>query len=137
MASRRTARRRGISDWSGIVFEYAFSTGKPVLSIDTPMKVANPNYGAVVAEPLNLSLRGEIGARLPMERAGEAGAEVERLLEHTADYERRLGELLDEYLYNMGHSGEVGGRYILRQLKERAAKKKAPTQEKEKGEQKE
>lgn len=126
-----------ISDWSGIVFEYAFSTSKPVLSIDTPMKVANPNYGAVVAEPLNLSLRGEIGARLPMERAGEAGAEVEWLLEHTTDYERRLGELRDEYLYNMGRSGEAGGRYILRQLKERGAKKKAPTQEKEKGEQKE
>ncbi len=117
-----------ISDWSGIAFEYAFSTRKPVLFIDTPMKVSNPNYGEIVAEPLNLRLRGEIGARLPMERAEEAGAEVEQLLKHAGAYERKISELCDEYLYNMGHSGEAGGQYILRQLKNRAAKKKASTQ---------
>jgi len=117
-----------ISDWSGIAFEYAFSTRKPVLFIDTPMKVANQNYCEIDAEPLNLRLRSEIGARLSMEKAGEAGAEVERLLKHAGDYERKISELCDEYLYNMGHSGEAGGRYILRQLKDRAAKKIASTQ---------
>lgn len=125
-----------VSDWSGIAFEYAFSTGKPVLSIDTPMKVSNPHYSEVIAEPLNLSLRGETGARLPVERAGEAGKEVERLLGHAADYEQKLAKLCGEYLYNMGHSGEIGGRYILQQLKGRAAKKGQPARQKEKGEEK-
>ena len=123
-----------VSDWSGIVFEYAFSTRRPVLSIDTPMKVANPSYDEIDAQPLNLRLRGEIGARLPMERAGEAGAEVERLLEHAEDYERKLAGLCDEYLYNLGRSGEIGGRYILQQLKERGTRKDRAAQHRETGE---
>ena len=71
-----------------------------------------------------------------MERAGEAGKEVERLLGHAADYEQKLAKLCGEYLYNMGHSGEIGGRYILQQLKGRAAKKGQPARQKEKGEEK-
>ena len=115
-----------ISDWSGIAFEYAFSTQKPVLFIDTPMKVSNPNYAEVIPEPLNLTLRDEIGVRLSPEQANRAGQEVARLLEQADAYAQKIAELTDEYLYNMGRSGEVGGKYILRKLKERAAQKNAP-----------
>ena len=116
-----------ISDWSGIAFEYAFATRKPVLFIDTPMKVYNPNYAEIVAEPLNLTLRDEIGVRLLPERADQAGQEVARLLKEADIYAQKIAELTDEYLYNMGRSGEVGGKYILRKLKEKAAQKNSPT----------
>ena len=33
-----------ITDWSGIAYEYAYTTQKPVLFINTPMKVMNPEY---------------------------------------------------------------------------------------------
>ena len=33
-----------ITDWSGIAYEYAYTTCKPVLFIDTPMKIMNPEY---------------------------------------------------------------------------------------------
>lgn len=32
-----------ITDWSGIAYEYAFTTLRPVLYINTPMKIMNPN----------------------------------------------------------------------------------------------
>ena len=115
-----------ISDWSGIAFEYAFATQKPVLFIDTPMKVSNPEYAEVITTPLNLTLRGEIGVRLPPEQADRAGQEVSKLLEQADVYAQRIGQLTDEYLYNMGCSGEVGGKYILRKLKERAKQKNTP-----------
>ncbi len=115
-----------ISDWSGIAFEYAFATQKPVLFIDTPMKVSNPEYAEVITTPLNLTLRGEIGVRLPPEQADRAGQEVSKLLEQADVYAQRIGQLTDEYLYNMGCSGEVGGKYILRKLKKRAKQKNTP-----------
>ena len=31
-----------VTDWSGIAYEYAFTTNKPVLFVDTPMEVMNP-----------------------------------------------------------------------------------------------
>ena len=112
-----------ISDWSGIAFEYAFSTRKPVLFIDTPMKVANPNYADTVAEPLNLTLRGKIGIQLKPEQTNQVGKSLEYLLEHAADYSQKIAELTDEYLYHMGHSGEIGGRYILSSLQKKAKNK--------------
>ena len=33
-----------ITDWSGITYEYAYTTKKLVLFIDTPMKIMNPEY---------------------------------------------------------------------------------------------
>lgn len=115
-----------ISDWSGIAFEYAFATQRPVLFIDTPMKVYNPDYTEIIEKPLNLTLRDEIGIRLSPEKADQAGREVARLLERADAYAQKIAELTDEYLYNMGRSGEVGGKYILRKLKEKAAQKNAP-----------
>ena len=106
-----------VSDWSGIAFEYAFATRKPVLFLNTPMKVANPNYAKVVEEPLNLTLRKEIGVQLEPVQANQAGRVLAEMLDHAAEYEHKIGRLTEEYLYNMGRSGEIGGTYILESLK--------------------
>ena len=53
-----------ISDWSGITYEFSLSTLKPVIFINTKMKVANPNWNKLSLEPLMLSLRDEIGISL-------------------------------------------------------------------------
>ena len=50
-----------ITDWSGIAYEYAYTTCKPVLFIDTPMKIMNPEYKKIGIEPLNIWMRYEIG----------------------------------------------------------------------------
>ena len=94
-----------------------------MLFIDTPMKVANPNYADTVAEPLNLTLRGKIGIQLKPEQTNQVGKSLEYLLEHAADYSQKIAELTDEYLYHMGHSGEIGGRYILSSLQKKAKNK--------------
>lgn len=43
-----------ITDWSGITYEYAFTTLRPVLFIDTPMKVMNPEYEKINTPPINI-----------------------------------------------------------------------------------
>ena len=37
-----------ITDWSGIAYEYAYTTCKPVLFIDTPMKIMNPELSHLI-----------------------------------------------------------------------------------------
>src|SRR5436309_2392571 len=41
-----------ISDWSGAALEFALGLERPVLFIDTPRKVNNPDYAALLCEPL-------------------------------------------------------------------------------------
>lgn len=117
-----------VSDWSGIAFEYAFATRKPVLSINTPMKVSNPNYAKVVAQPLNLKLRSEIGVQLDPDAADQAGTVLSEMLDHAEDYERKIAQLTDEYLYNMGQSGKIGGLYIIQSLQKKIQDRKNSSQ---------
>ncbi|MDE5950500.1 MAG: YidC/Oxa1 family membrane protein insertase, partial [Acetatifactor sp.] len=53
-----------VTDWSSIAFEYAFSTLKPVLFINTPMKVVNPDYEELETRPIDLVLRDKVGISL-------------------------------------------------------------------------
>ncbi|SVE21175.1 uncharacterized protein METZ01_LOCUS474029, partial [marine metagenome] len=50
-----------ISDWSGISLEYAFTFERPVISIDVPKKVLNPNSSDIALEPIETSIRNKIG----------------------------------------------------------------------------
>ena len=113
-----------VTDWSGIAFEYSFATRKPVLFINTPMKVANPQYAKVIEQPLNLTLRGEIGVQLDPAQANHAGEILSDMLAHASDYEVKIAQLTDKYLYNMGHSGEIGGTYIIESLQRKIQSRK-------------
>ena len=56
-----------ITDWSAISFEYAFGTEKPVLFINTPCKISNPDYKSLNLEPIELTLRNQIGTSINIE----------------------------------------------------------------------
>jgi hypothetical protein len=47
-------------DWSGVAMEFAFGLEKPVLFIDVPRKVNNPEYKTLRAVPLEVSYRDQI-----------------------------------------------------------------------------
>ena len=114
-----------ITDWSGISWEYAFTTYRPILFIDTPMKVMNPEYQKIDTVPLNILLRDKLGKSLKLDQLGEIAGTVEYLLEHIADYSKQIDALAHEYIFNLGQSAEVGAKYIIGSLQERIAKKGA------------
>jgi YidC/Oxa1 family membrane protein insertase len=58
-----------ISDWSGVVMEYAYGFEKPVLFIDLPRKINNPAYSQLGIEPMELSVRNEIGKVVHSEKS--------------------------------------------------------------------
>lgn len=102
-----------ITDWSGIGIEYAWGMGKPVIYIDTPMKVHNPEYEKIGIVPLEVRVRSKIGKVLIPEQCNKIDTEVSQLLSVDTDNTKILAKLRDEYIYNWGRSAEVGADYII------------------------
>lgn len=107
-----------VTDWSSIAFEYAFSTLKPVLFINTPMKVVNPDYQELQTVPIDLLLRDKVGISLNPDCLDQAEASVRSLLYDNRFSGEALAALRDAYIYNVGRSGEVGAKYIIERLVE-------------------
>ncbi len=102
-----------ITDWSGIALEFSFATLKPSLFINTPKKVMNPEYDKISAVPIEVSIRGKIGASLDEGDCKNAGDAVSKLLGAQGDFTGRIKAVLDETVFNIGHSAEVEGQYII------------------------
>ena len=115
-----------ITDWSDIGFEYAFTTKKPVLYIDTPMKIMNPSYKEVDIVPINVWARNKIGKSLKTSELNKIKDTVKELLNSKDKYNKIITKTVNEYVYNLGHSSEVGANYIIemiqKKIKERSKK---------------
>lgn len=112
-----------VTDWSSIAFEYSFSTLKPVLFINTPMKVVNPDYQELASVPIDLELRDKVGISLNLGEMDKVSEAVNTLLYDNRFAEDSLAVLRDTYIYNVGKSGAVGAKYIINRLIEIADKK--------------
>ncbi len=113
-----------ITDWSDIAFEYAFTTGRQVLFVDTPMKVMNPAYERIDTEPFNIWIRERIGRVLKPEHAQAAAEIVGEMLACAAKKEEVIYALAQEYVYHPGISAAVGAKYMIRQIQKKAAERK-------------
>lgn len=113
-----------ITDWSGIAYEYAYTTLKPVLFINTPMKVMNPEYERISVTPLNISLREEIGCSLNMSDLTDIDTVVNTMLADMDVYHTKIEHFVNEYVYNLGCSAEVGAKYIIKQIKNKIQERK-------------
>lgn len=113
-----------ITDWSGITYEYAFTTLRPVLFIDTPMKVMNPEYEKINTLPINIWMREVIGAVVKPDELEKLPEAVERLLSGRDEYRERIDRFVHEYVYNLGNSGEVGAKYIINEIQKKIKERK-------------
>lgn len=112
-----------VTDWSSIAFEYAFATLKPVLFVDTPMKVLNPDYRELKTVPIDIELRDRIGISIAPEAVGEeVKSAVDKLLWDAQFSREAMQRLKEEYIYHNGESGKVGAKYIIDRLVERSGK---------------
>lgn len=113
-----------ITDWSNIGYEFSFTTRKPTLYINTPMKVMNPEWKRINIVPFDIKVREEIGASLDLDKLSKVGETVDRLIRDTPAYYDAITALMNESFYHIGHSGEVSGKYILNRLKEKQERKR-------------
>ena len=113
-----------ITDWSAIAYEYSFTTKKPVLFIDTPMKIMNPEYQKIDIEPFNIWVRNEIGEVVSVDNCKDINKVVSKMLEEGKKYEEKINKLVNDSVYNIGKSGEVGADYIINTIQEKINKRK-------------
>ncbi len=116
-----------VTDWSQIGYEYALSTKKPVLFIDTPMKIINPQLAEAEhssgEEPFDLWFRRTAGVALrPENVAEEAEQAIRTLTKGSEQYARAIETVRLERVYHFGESGKYGAQYILQALQARQKK---------------
>lgn len=113
-----------ITDWSGIAYEYAFTTKKPVIFIDTPMKIMNPEYKVLNIEPFNIWARDEIGQVVKVEQIDSIGKTIDNIFNNTNQYNQKIAKMVGEYVYNLGNSSEIGGKYIVQTIQNKIKEKR-------------
>lgn len=116
-----------ITDWSGIAYEYAFTTQRPVLFINTPMKVQNAEYERIAVVPMNIWMRSEIGMILKPDEMEKVTVTIDKLIEEQNRYKDVILNYRNEYIYNLGQSSEIAAKYIIHSIQEKIKKRKVET----------
>lgn len=113
-----------LTDWSGIAWEFAFTTQKPLVFINTPMKVMNPEYQKIDTVPLNIELRDIIGRSIDLDKLDTLPETIDYLFANKDEYYDKIGEIVKENVYNIGDASAVGARYIIQSIKTKINERK-------------
>ena len=113
-----------ITDWSSIANEFAYTTKKPVLFVDTPMKIMNPEYEKIGIEPINIWSRNVMGEAVPVDECNKIDEVVEKILKERDNYKEKIENLVNDSVYNIGHSAEVGANYIIEAIQNKIQERK-------------
>jgi len=110
-----------ICDWSGVALEYAFSRLRPVLFVDAPRKVNNPEYMSLGIEPFEVGIREKIGRVIPESEIMHISSYVEEMVRSESVYEQNIAAIRDASIFNIGNSGRIGARKLMELLNERVS----------------
>jgi YidC/Oxa1 family membrane protein insertase len=105
-----------ITDWSNIAYEFALTTKKPPLFINTPMKIMNPEYKRLSMEPLDITLRNEIGKSLEPNQLNTIHETIQLLLSKRDNYQEKIEEVINTYFFPFENSGRTVADYIIERL---------------------
>lgn len=97
-----------ISDWSGSAFSFAFGLERPVLFIDTPKKVNNPEYRDYKNKPVEITMRDQLGAVLTPGDYSNIGNIIWNLCADKLSYRNRIRQLRSTTVFNFGDSAALG-----------------------------
>jgi YidC/Oxa1 family membrane protein insertase len=109
-----------VSDWSAMALEFAWGLEKPVLFIDVPRRIRNPNWHELGIEPIESAVRDQVGEIVAPQALDEAPAAIERLLADPGRFRARMREMRETMVFRLGHSVPDGAAEIARLADERA-----------------
>ena len=105
-----------ITDRSGIAFEFAFGMGKPVLFIDTPPKINNSNYTELEIEPIENSLRSELGITISPGSLHQLPDKFDALFRQANEFAEKMDQIKKKIFYNSLASYKAGLEYVLEKV---------------------
>jgi YidC/Oxa1 family membrane protein insertase len=117
-----------VSDWSAMAIEYALGLEKPVLFIDLPRRIRNPDWKLLDIEPMEASFRKLAGDIVSPAALDEVPGKIAHLLEGGETFRQTMQELRAEMVFNLGHSTELGAGEIARLADEKAAERQTREQ---------
>lgn len=98
-----------VSDWSGAALDFAFGLERPVLYLDTTPKINNPAWKNIGIEPLEASIRSELGLVLPLQEVdGRLNEAIHRLCEQREQRVEAIRASRQKWVYHLGRSGAAG-----------------------------
>lgn len=103
-----------ITDWSGSGLSFSYSRERPVLFIDIPRKVLNPEYERFANLPLEVTIRDKIGAVLSPARVAEAPGLVASLHDRSEEIALSIRTERERWVFNIGRSAQTGAAAIAR-----------------------
>ena len=90
---------------------------KPVIFIDTPPRVRNPNWKELKSEPLEISIREKVGQIISPTNLNDLSSAITQLLRNDKTFPDQMKSLRKEFVYNLGLSEIVGSEEIKKLLK--------------------
>ena len=108
-----------ITDWSGAALEFAFAFEKPVLFIDVPKKINNPEYEKITQVPIEVSIREKIGKIILPTDLELIPNEIKMLYGQTKELRDKITKIRNELIFNVGESKKDGAEEIIKLLNER------------------
>ena len=105
-----------VSDFSGTALEFSFAKLKPILFIDLPLKINNPNYNEYGMSPLEIKIRDKIGIIMPEERVHEISTFMDRLVNNKDIWEKKIKNLRNDTIFNVGKSGPIASKWFLKNI---------------------
>lgn len=106
-----------ITDRSGIAFEYALGLQRPVLFIDTPLKVMNAAWEELTIEPIENKYRERMGVTLAPNDISHIDHYIEKLRLMEKSFAVQAEMLKKELLFNSDESYNKGVSYIRGKVK--------------------
>ena len=114
-----------ISDWSAMAIEYALGLEKPVLFIDLPRRIRNPDWQALDIEPQEVSFRKQAGDIVSPQNLDEIPQKIDQLLQDQGNFRQRMQKLRSQMVFNIGDSIQLGAVEIARLADEKATERQA------------
>lgn len=106
-----------VSDWSGAALEFAFGLERPVIFVDVPRKVLNPEYTAIGLEPIEVEIREQVGVVVPTGELAKLGCIAQAMASDAEKWKTTLQAVRVRWIYNSGESGDTAANYLVSLIK--------------------
>jgi len=104
-----------ISDWSSVAWEFSYTTNKPALFINTPMKIMNPDWDKYGLTPLEISIKDKIGKTIEISEISNINQAIEDIKKI-----ENPQEIIASLMYDNEKASEISGRYLIEEIKNAA-----------------
>ncbi len=103
-----------VSDWSGAAFDFSLTQKRPVLFINTPQKINNPNFQKIELPAAEDEIRNHLGRVIELEDLRNIKSIVNDFQSNKEQWKQRIDQLGNEFVFNLGCSAEKIANEIMR-----------------------